>query len=618
MLNTNGEPVSNRILRRMTDALAHRGPDDHGYWTNRICGLGHRRLSIVDLTAAAHQPMQNQDGTLFLVYNGEVYNYQNLRAELQALGHRFTSTGDTEVVLRAFMEWGPACVERFNGMFALAVWDKRSETLFLARDRYGMKPLYYWHRNGAFLFASEIKSLLEHPDVQVRVCVPALNEYFSFQNIFSDLTLFEHVRLLPPGCTLTVTAAGDVTMRRYWDYAFRDELTHITEDEALEELSHLFHQAVQRQLMGDVPIGSYLSGGMDSGAITAVAAQSLDDMTTFTCGFDLSAASGRELSFDERAKAEFLSSLVHSLHYEVVLKAGDMERVLRKMVWHLEDLRVGQSYPNYYVSGLASRFVKVILSGAGGDELFAGYPWRYHRTTDSVDFAEYAETYYRYWQRLIPDRFKPEFYQPSIYPEIWTYQTKDVFRDTLGTLPCKQCTPEDYVNHSLYFECKTFLHGLLVVDDRLSMAHALEQRLPFLDNDLVDFAMRLPVRLKLRNLTERVRMDENEPGPKNLRYFKQTADGKLILRRMVERFVPESYANGIKQGFSAPDATWFKGQSAQYIREMILTPRARIYEYLQPGKVEELVNEHFNGAQNRRLLIWSLLNFEIWLHTFAV
>lgn len=618
ILNVRGDPVSPVVLQQMADALAHRGPDGEGSWLSEGVGLGHRRLAIIDLSPLGRQPMQSDDGNLVIVYNGEVYNFESLRAELEANGYRFRSRTDSEVVLKAYQAWGQECVLRFNGMFAFAIWDQRTRSLFLARDRYGIKPLYYWFRNGVFLFGSEVKALLKHPDVSVRVSVPALNEYFSFQNIFSDLTLFEGVRLLPPAHTLSIRAGDpeELCLEQYWDFDFRED-TSLAEEECIEELARLFEQAVSRQLVSDVEVGAYLSGGMDSGSVTSLAARNFKNLKSFTCGFDLSSASGLELGFDERRKAELLSNLYKTEHYEVVLKAGDMERVMPDLIWHLEDLRVGQSYPNYYVSRLASKFVKVVLSGAGGDELFAGYPWRYYRAVVGGDGENYFDQYYRYWQRLIPDSSKPKFYHPEIYPEVLGHQTKAVFRTVLNQHRLSEArSPADYVNRSLYFEIKTFLHGLLVVEDRLSMAHGLETRVPFLDNDLVDFAVRIPVAYKLRNGSQVMRLNENEPGPKAEKYFEQTNNGKIVLRKALARYMPASYGDGIKQGFAAPDGSWFKGESIEYIKSLLLNPRARIYDYIQPAAARALLEEHFTGAQNRRLLIWSLLCFEWWNRRF--
>jgi len=292
-----------------------------------------------------------------------------------------------------------------------------------------------------------------------------------------------------------------------------------------------------------------------------------------------------------------------------------MERILPKLTWHLEEPRVGQSYPNFYAAQLAGKFVKVVLSGDGGDELFGGYPWRYYRAVVNDSFEDYIDKYYLYWQRLIPNRAIQRVFQP-IWPDVNQVWTRDIFRDVFTKHAPELTRPEDYVNHSLYFEAKTFLHGLLVVEDKLSMAHGLETRVPFLDNELVDFAMQVPVRLKLGNLAEVVRLNENEPGNKNTKYFEKTKDGKLLLRRAMARYIPPALAGQEKQGFSAPDASWFKGESIDYVRRRLFQNQARIYEYLDREAVQALVNEHLEGQQNRRLLIWSLLNFEWWLRRF--
>jgi asparagine synthase (glutamine-hydrolysing) len=354
---------------------------------------------------------------------------------------------------------------------------------------------------------------------------------------------------------------------------------------------------------------------MDSGSITAVAAKQLPYMKTFTVGFDLRSASGLELGFDEREKAEYMSYLFKTEHYEMVLKAGDMERILPKLAWHLEEPRVGQSYPNYYAAQLASKFVKVVLSGGGGDELFGGYPWRYYRAVDPTDdFEQYVDKYYLYWQRLVPNKIIKELFRP-VWDEVKHVWTRDIFRDVFKKHEHKLTGPEDYINHSLNFEAKTFLHGLLVVEDKLSMAHGLETRAPFLDNDLVDFAMNCPVSFKINNLSEVVRINENEPG-KLKKYYEKTNDGKQILREVMNRYIPDEVTNAAKQGFSAPDATWFKGDSIDFVKRKIFDRHARVYDYIDRGTVKSLVQEHLTGAQNRRLLVWSFLNVEEWLKKY--
>lgn len=613
IFNLNGEPVSAVQLRNMTDAISHRGPDGEGFFTDSFLGLGHRRLAIIDLSAAGHQPMVSRNQQVVLSYNGEVYNFQEIRAELEALGHQFTSKTDSEVVLNSWVEWGPDCVLRFNGMFAFAIWDKRVQTLFLVRDRYGIKPLYYACWGKTFLFGSEQKAILGHPAARRDLDKKALLEYFTFQNIFTDRTLLEGVKLLPPASIARIPLGGSGTplITRYWDYRFREPDHPANPREYREELDRLIRQAVTRQLVTDVELGSYLSGGMDSGTLTALSARELPFIKTFTCGFDLSSASGIELGFDERVKAEAMSARFKTEHYEMVLKAGDMERCLPKLAWHIEEPRVGQSYPNYYAAQLASKFVKVVLSGAGGDELFGGYPWRYYRATNCNDFEHYIDQYYGFWQRLIPNTSIAKVFAP-IWDDVKDVWTRDIFRDVFLTHDNELDRPEDYINHSLYFEAKTFLHGLFVIEDKLSMAHSLETRVPFMDNDLVDFAMNCPVNLKLNNLAEVVRINENEPGGKTTKYFQKTKDGKQILRDVMRRYIPDEFANADKQGFSAPDASWFKGESIDYVKRLLYDDNARIYSYLDRHAVRNMIDDHLSGRENRRLFIWSLLNFEWW------
>ena len=615
ILNFKGDPVSTEDLRKMTDSIAHRGPDGEGFHIDRFLGFGNRRLAIIDPSPAGRQPMITRDGRFVLSYNGEIYNFREMRIELETCGYRFHSQTDSEVLLYGFAEWGERILDRINGMFAFSIWDSRDEELILARDRYGIKPLYYALTGDALIFGSEIKAILACSCFRAELDPKALLEYFTFQNLFTDRTLFEGVRMLPAGSLMRVRRDSRVTPRKYWDYQFSEPANPSDERAYLEELDRLFQQAVRRQLVSDVEVGSYLSGGIDSGSITAIASSQLPYLKTFTCGFDLHSASGLELSFDERERAEFMSYKFRTEHYEMVLKAGDMERILPSLTYHLEDLRVGQSYPNFYVAQLAGKFVKVVLSGSGGDELFGGYPWRYYRAVVNTDFEHYIDKYYLYWQRLVDNRFLRSMFQP-VWSEVAAVWTRDIFRDVFDHHAENLTRPEDYVNHSLYFEAKTFLHGLLLVEDKLSMAHGLETRVPFLDNDLVDFAMRLPVRMKLGKLDEVLRIDENEPGNRTQQYFTKTRDGKLILRKMLERHIPKEVTQLEKQGFSAPDASWFRGESIDYVRNLLFSSDARIYDYFDPTVVRELVKEHLDGKENRRLLIWSLISVENWLRTF--
>lgn len=616
IFHRDGRPASRVTLKAMTDIIAHRGPDGEGQYLDGPLALGHRRLSIIDLSDAARQPMMTRDGRYVLTYNGEIYNFHELKAQLSALGHVFHSSGDSEVLLAAFAQWGLSAFLKLNGMFAFGIWDSKERKLTIARDRFGVKPVYYTEVDGALLFASEIKAFRAFPGFETRMNVGGLAEYLTFQNFFSANTLFKGVKLLSAGSYIQFAEGrAPAEPHVYWDFQFQEPEKAPSEADAIDELDRLFRQAVNRQMISDVDVGSYLSGGMDSGSITAIAARQIPFMRTFTIGFDLNSASGVELGYDERSKAEHMSYLFKTEHYEMVLKAGDMERAIPKLAWHLEEPRVGQCYPNWYAAKLASKFVKVVLSGIGGDELFAGYPWRYYRAVVNDDFDHYVEKYSNFWQRLIPSDVLPQVMAP-VWQEASTVSTQEIFRNVFHEHAHRLTRPEDYINHSLYFEAKTFMNGLLVVEDKLAMAHGLEGRVPFLDNDLVDFAIRLPARMKLGHLTEVVRLNENEPGGKSERYFEKTRDGKLILRQMMARHIPAQVTDREKQGFSAPDASWFKGESIDYVKRRLLNDRARIYDYLDRKAVRSLIDDHLEGRQNRRLFIWSLLNLEQWCENF--
>ena len=610
IINTDGKSVPSNLIKRMTYAIAHRGPDGEGHWQEEFIALGHRRLSIIDLSPDGQQPMISYDKRYVISYNGEVYNYKEIGEELKKIGYHFRSRTDTEVVLNSFIEWGPRCIHRFNGMFAYALWDKKERVLHFARDRYGIKPLYYGQWGNTFTFASEQKAILENPIAKIEIDKKALLEYFTFQNIFTNRTLLKNIKLFPPSHTGSIDMneiSPELKLKRYWDFNFSEPKKSKDKQEYIDELNRLLKQAINRQLVSDVELGSYLSGGMDSGIITAIASKNNPNMKSFTCGFDLSSASGLELAFDERRKAEALSAIYKTEHYQMVLKSGDMERCLPKFTWHLEEPRVGQSYPNYYVAGLASKFVKVVLSGIGGDELFAGYPWRYYRGINSNNFEEYIDDYYLYWQRLIPNKKIKKIFSP-IWSDVKDVWTKDIFRDVFLNHHKSIINQNDYINHSLYFEARTFLHGLLIVEDKLSMANSLESRVPFLDNDLVDFAMSCPVGLKLNNLKTVHPIDENDPDKKTRKYFLKTKDGKQILRDVASNFVPSEISEGLKQGFSSPDASWFKGESIEFIKSHLCNNRKLIFNLLDYKEVNRLINDHISGRENRRLLIWSLLN----------
>jgi len=571
------------LMGKMLKAIKHRGPDGEGIMlmSDGQVLFGHVRLSIIDLSKYASQPMHSINGRYSITYNGELYNYKALRKELELKGHRFVSNSDTEVVLESFIEWREACLQKFNGMFAFAIYDENQKKIFMARDRYGIKPLYYALLNGEFIFASEQKAIIQHPEFKREINAKILKEYFTFQNILSDEVLLKGIKIVPAGTFITfnVDCMERVAPVLYWDYCFEEPGRQLREEDYIEQLQFLFRQSVKRQLMSDVQVGAYLSGGMDSGSITAIASQEIHNLTTFTCGFDLHSASGVEVGYDEREKSEQMSYRFGTEHYEVVLKAGDMERCMKDLVWAIEEPRVGQSYPNYYVSRLASKFVKVVLSGAGGDELFGGYPWRYYRSVNNQSFEEYAEKYYAFWQRLIPENQLNRLV--ALYgKDIITIDERETFNSVFSHIDKENISPEQCINYSMYFEAKTFLHGLFVVEDKLSMANGLETRVPFMDNDLVDFAMKVPVRLKLSNLRDVVRLNENEAGLKTSKYYMRTKDGKIILRKAMKDIIPLDITDAVKQGFTPPDQAWFKGESIDYIKSVVFDSNACMYNYI--------------------------------------
>ena len=587
LTNLDGAPATSVVVSAMCELIAHRGPDDHGLWSSGQTVLGHRRLSIIDLSPRGRNPMTNEDQSVWLVYNGELYNYKELRPDLVQKGHRFRSETDTEVIIHLYEEVGPQFVERLNGMFALAVWDVNRRRLVLARDRFGVKPLYYTLVGNTLAFASEIKAFLALPGFSVQADPYALAEHFTFQNTFGDRTLFKGVNLLPAGHYL-VAENGSIETTQYWDLRFNvDEKIGL--DDWAEQLRSDFEKAVRRQLMSDVPLGSFLSGGMDTGAISAVATRAIPNIHTFTCGFKLPEnASDLEKYFDERQESHELARVLATTHHELELGPESMIPVLPRVVWHLDEPRVGISYQVYYTAEMIRRYVTVVLSGVGGDELFAGYPWRY-AAIDGIETEDFEESYYRQWIRFLTDDEKRQFFSPSLKQALGDFNTRDSFRIALGGAS----RGDDALHSALYFDFKTFLNGLLIVEDKLSMAHSVESRVPFLDNDLIDTVSRIPSSFKF-------------DGKKT----------KIVLKQAMKGLLPDEVLERRKQGFTPPDQSWYKGQTLDYIRGLILGPRALERAYFEPAYLEKILDDHLNDRRNNRFLIWSLMCFEWWNRLF--
>lgn len=617
IFNLDGKPFLLSNLVKMTKQIEHRGPDDEGFYLQDYIAFGHKRLSILDTSKKGAQPMISKNGEWVVVFNGCIYNYLELKQELKAQGYYFVSNSDTEVIVESLSYYGPKIFERFNGMFAIGAWNTKEKALYLSRDRFGVKPLYYWFNGKTLVFASEIKAIIKHPDYSINIDLGALNEYFTFQNLFTYRTLFKDIVMLPQANTVRIEGNSTfVKHYSWWDYNFSSPDEAMSFQEAQKETIRLFRQAIIRQMIADVPVGAYLSGGMDSGTITAIASQHVKRLSTFTCGFDMSEVTGVEVNYDERKDAELLANHFKTEHFEQVINAGDIRWSLPKVVWHIEDLRVGMSYPNYYISRLASKFVKVALQGTGGDELFGGYPWRYYRVFDSLSQQDFFDQYYGFWQRLVSDEQKKELFTPLVCNQIDLNEPRKIFERVFTfNQSLKYDRPEDHIQNSLYFEIKTFLNGLLIMGDKLSMANGLEERFPFLDNDLVNFAQKVPIKHKLGNLEKEInRLDENIEHKKKI--YREFNDGKNVLRKAMQKLIPESIINRKKQGFSAPDESWYRGENAKYVKELLLNKKILSSEFINQKYIEKIINEHISQKINHRLLIWSFLNFEWWCRIF--
>jgi len=581
------EPVSATVVARMCDFLRHRGPDDHGLWIDGSVALGHRRLSVIDLSPRGRNPMGNEDGTVWLTLNGEIYNFRELRRGLVDRGHTFRSDTDSEVVVHLYEERGPACIEALNGMFAFALWDCRRRRLLLARDRYGIKPLYYTWMGTTLAFSSEVKSFLALPEFRASVDPLALAEHLTFQNTLADRTLFAGVKLMQPGHWL-VCEDGESRLHQYWQFQIEPENGPSLEEWS-ERVRGAFETAVDRQLVSDVPVGSFLSGGLDTGAISAVAARRIDRLHTFTCGFDLPVdATELERLFDARSASRGLARDLGTVHHELELGPDAMAPALPSVVWHLDEPRVGISYQIFYTSEMIRRDVPVVLSGTGGDELFAGYPWRYEPLLNARPEA-FESLYYRQWVRLLSDEEKRQLFTDEMLRALGDVSTFDTFRQAVaGTAPLSP------VDRALCFDFKTFLAGMLLVDDKLAMAHSVEARVPFLDNDLVDLASHVPHSFKL-----------------------QAGQSKIVFRKAMEGLLPSEVLGRRKQGFTPPDDSWYRHNGMSYIRDLLLGERAQRRGFFQPRYLEKILDDHLHARRNHRFLIWSLLCFEWWNRLFV-
>ena len=618
-----GQQVDPAVLKRMRDVITHRGPDDEGLYVDERVGLGHRRLSIVDV-AAGHQPMTNEDRSLYITYNGEIYNHSDYRDELEAKGHVYTTHCDTETVLHLYEEHGQDCVDYLRGMFAFAIWDKRNQQLFIARDRLGVKPLYYVHTNdGSLYFASEIKALLEARALKPEINYGALPDYLANHGTSKDETLFEGVKRLLPGHTLTWND-GEVKIRQYWDVSFADEGAESgrRDQDLIAEWTDLFRTSVRLRLMADVPLGMFLSGGIDSSAIAAVMSQMVDEpIKTFSVAF--ADREANELTYARMVAEKFKTD-----HHEVVVTPQEFFAALPQMVWQEDEpLAHPSSVPLYFVSRLAAKHVKVVLTGEGSDELLGGYE-RYYKTlynlalgpnyhrlvpgpvrsairtrirTLSLD-SRVRHKLSRTFLCLSPDIENLYFDNFAVFTRAMQSELlSESAREQIGAIdPYRDM--RDYfettdahslLNRMLYTDTKTYLHELLMKQDQMSMAASIESRVPFLDHKLVEFTVRLPERLKLRH----------------------GWTTKYVLRRAMKDLLPEPILTRKKMGFPVPVGKWFREEFRPVIAEYVLSDRAAARGIFDPEFVTALVARHLAG-ENHSERLWALLNFEMWLRRF--
>ena len=597
-------------LKKMVEEISHRGPDGEGVWIKKNVFLAHKRLSVIDLSDNAKQPMISRCGRYVLNFNGEIYNYLELKESLKIKGYIFFSNSDTEVLLNSYIEWGDKFLKKLNGMFAFSIFDNKTKNLLLARDRFGTKPLYISVFNDTLYYSSEIKSFFKIHNFKKEINLQSLSQYLIFQNILSNDSLYKNIRLVPAGSFLNLTKnnINEIRFQKFWDFNFEED-NNLSEAYCIDKLKHLLENSIKKQTRSDVEIGTYLSGGIDSGLINLINSKKSSNTKSFTCGFDLSSASGIEMNFDERQKSESLSNICKTEHYEMVLKAGDMEKSIKSLNYILDEPRIGQSYPNYYVAKLASKFVKVVLSGVGGDEIFGGYPWRYFYGFKNDNLDKYLDNYFNFWQKILNLNELEKLLVP-IKSELKNYQVKEQFKNVFKPYYDKELKLNNMANLSLYFESKTFLNGLLLVEDRISMAHGMETRLPFLDNDLVEFAQKIPLRFKIKNLRNKIKFNENFQGNKRENYFSMTSSGKNILRKVMKKYYNNKIFNLPKQGFSSPDASWFKGESINFVRQNLLDKDLNIYNYLDYNFTKQKIKEHCDGKKNNRLFIWSMLSLK--------
>lgn len=614
------EPVSHELVERMCEAVRHRGPDEDGFYLRESVGLAMRRLAIIDLKGG-QQPMHNEDKTVWIVFNGEIYNYLELREKLEKLGHSFYTDSDTEAIVHAYEAYGADCPKHLRGMFAFAIWDERREELFLARDRVGKKPLLYAEVDGELVFGSEFTALLLHPKISRAIDVRALHYYLSFMYVPAPMTAYKEIRKLEPGHTLRWRKRdGQITIERYWQPDFKDK-TSLSEEEAGSRLMEVLREAVRVRLMSEVPLGAFLSGGIDSSAVVALMSQEASSrIKTYSIGFE-------EQDFNELQHARRVAEHVGTDHHEFIVRPNALE-ILPTLVEHYgEPYADSSAVPTYYLSRETRKHVTVALNGDGGDECFAGY-YRYaamrlaetyrklpgalrrnlleraivmlpasdrhrSRTASLKRFVRAASLpkveRYMNWVSVFNTEAKSRLYSTEFSHEVESLHTSELLRPWFSSP-----NGTGVLDEVLLADTMTYLpNDLLVKVDIASMAVSLEARSPFLDHHVIEFAASLPERMKLRGMT-----------------------GKYLLKRMLKPLLPAGILGRRKMGFGVPIGYWLRGEMQGMMRETLLSEKALARGLFNPQSVRSLIEEHTSGALDHSHRLWTLLMLELWFERF--
>ena len=598
----------NRLIKRMLNSIVHRGPDDYGLYSDDHITLGNRRLSIIDLKTGK-QPIYNEDKSIVITFNGEIYNYQELCDDLKKKGHKFRTKTDTEVIVHAYEEYGVDCLNMLNGMFAFAIWDKKKKTLFLARDRFGVKPLYYYNKDGRFIFASEIKAILEYSEYDTEYDARAIVDYFTFHYITGKKTYFKNINSLKPGFYLLLSD-NKVEVKPYWELRYSPKKNL----KIIEEFSELFDNAVKRQLISDVEVGSTLSGGFDSSSIAVFASKKVDKkLSVFTMGFS---EGGK---YDERSLAKLVSKSINVKVHEEIIEGDYFKNVSKELVYFMDyPLNGTPAYSQYMLSRLISKYVKVVLTGQGGDELFAGY-----HVFKSLNFLDKVKKNPCSIFKIFKLFKSHEFFR-GMYFIGWPFIDSEVRRTGLFVIFSKRerkklFTKEFYtqiknydpgkleevparlplVQRALHSYIKIYLPTLLLLQDKTAMAYSLETRVPICDNDILDFSLSLSMDDKLKN---------NEL--------------KSVIKRSMKPYLPKELYGSPKKGFPTPFAIWFKKGLKKYLYDLLLSKKAIERRIFNPAYVKKLLDKYTQKSKDNPLSligvnkIWSLVITELWFRVF--